>query len=247
MMLIVTRPRLDALPLKDRLEARGHAVCLSPLLSIVQYPHARIPVRAYQAVVLTSANSARALVHNEAQARITRLPVITVGVQSAAAAREAGFLTVHSVGGNAAQLVDCVRQRLSAGDGALLYLSGKETSGDIVGSLAAHGFKVDRVVLYEARAIPCLSRETDRVVRTRKADGVLLYSRRTAKVWARCIETGGLAADVGALVHYCLSPQVAAALPGGWITQTAPGADEEALLNCIDAAVEGRQRGEHVG
>jgi uroporphyrinogen-III synthase len=164
------------------------------------------------------------------------LPAITVGSQSAEAARKTGFRKIRQAGGSVAALIDHVRGELSSREGPLLYLSGEETSGDIPGSLEAGGFKVDRVVLYAAQPALCLEPPAAEAVRNNEAGGVLLYSARSARVWAKCIAADNLIPYMEALLHYCLSPQVAEALPGEWRTVTANTADEDALLERIDGA-----------
>ena len=236
MTLIITRPVRDAAPLKRRLEALGHEVCLAPLLTIAETIDAPIPRAPYQAVLLTSANGARALAGHPARSRIIALPAITVGSQSSQAARNTGFREVHHTGGNVTQLIDHVLQALSPGSGPLLYLSGQQTSGDIAGSLGAGGFKVDRVILYAAQPASRLAPAAAEAVRNREARGVLLYSPRTARVWTKCIAADNLIPYMKTLLHYCLSLQVAEALPGEWPTVTATSADEEALLERIDEA-----------
>jgi uroporphyrinogen-III synthase len=239
MMLIVTRPLIDAAPLKRKLEARGHQVRLAPLLTIADSATAIIPATEYQAVLVTSANGARALSRHEARARIIGLPVVTVGSQSAEAARQAGFRDIHHSGGNVAQLIAHVRKEHSPANGPLLYLSGEEISGDLAGELRRTGYRVDRVALYAARPALRLPRATGEAIRNRQAGGVLLYSPRTARIWAKCVAAGNLIPYMKALLHYCLSSQVAEALPNDWPTVTATTADEDAMLERIGEAVQG--------
>src|SRR5689334_23709925 len=100
MRLLVTRPVEDAEPLKTRLEALGHQVILSPLLSIAPRADIVIPHEAYQAVALTSANAVRCLAGSSHLDRLRHLPVMAVGPQSGAAARQAGFTRITEAGGD---------------------------------------------------------------------------------------------------------------------------------------------------
>lgn len=47
MRLIITRPEEDALSLKAKLETRGHAAIMAPLLKIVPRSQAFVPPLAY--------------------------------------------------------------------------------------------------------------------------------------------------------------------------------------------------------
>ncbi len=242
MMLIVTRPRLDAASLQRKLAARGHEVRLSPLLNIVDVPGVSIPRADYQAVLISSANGARALARHEARARLIGLPAFTVGPQSAAAAREAGFRKVTPAGGNVVALIERVGEMLSSGDGPLLYLSGEETTGDIAGALGARGFTIDRAVLYAAQPAVHITTAAVRALRAGTAGGVLLYSPRSARIWAKCIAADNLVPYMETLLHFCLSPPVAEVLPGEWQTITAKTADEDAMLERIDGVARAAAR-----
>jgi uroporphyrinogen-III synthase len=228
MRLLVTRPREDAQPLTEKLERLGHAVILSPLLEIVPRPGVEIPVSSYQLIALTSANAIRVLSTNKDLDRLHPLPVLAVGPQSAAAARQAGFAEITQAGGDgeglARHIIDHARPEL----GPVLYLSGLDTASDFAGQLARKGFAVTRVIAYEARPVTTLAAEAGR------AEGVVLYSPRSARLWLDLAAKRAIAADV--MMHFCLSPNIAAILPDGFATRVAARPDEEALLEIIGRA-----------
>jgi len=211
-LFIVTRPPADAGPLIERLAALGHDAIAAPLMDIRFIAEADIPAAPFQAVLVTSANGARALARHAALARLGKVLAVAVGEASGAAARAAGFVRVTVADGDVAGLIELVKTRLRPGDGPLLYASGRQTTGDIVGELGEAGFAVHRVVLYEAVAATALPQAVHRVIENCKADGVLLYSPRTARIWCRLVSAAGLAGRLGALVHYCLSANVERAL-----------------------------------
>ncbi|MBC8036830.1 MAG: uroporphyrinogen-III synthase, partial [Rhizobiales bacterium] len=95
MNIIVTRPKEDGSPLKEKLETMGHRVILMPLLRIVPRPRAFIRKLPYQAIVITSANGIRAL---SGHTELKSIRMLTVGPQSMKAAKEAGFLKVEAHG-----------------------------------------------------------------------------------------------------------------------------------------------------
>ena len=61
MRVLVTRPRPDADRTAAELSARGHAHLVAPLFKVVIDADARIDLAGVQAVLVTSANGARAL------------------------------------------------------------------------------------------------------------------------------------------------------------------------------------------
>lgn len=212
MRLLVTRPEEDSAPLVDALGALGHEAVSAPLLTIRFIDNAVLPEERWQALLFTSANGVRALAHRREAASLFSLPVFAVGAASADAARAAGFSNVEAAGGDVGSLATHVAGALRPGEGPLLHVAGTVVAGDLAGALADQGFEVERAVLYEAvlaRELPAPAREA---IASRSIDGVLLYSPRTAHVFASLVLDAGLAAQAAGLVAYCLSPNVAEAL-----------------------------------
>ena len=226
MKLIITRPQIDAAPLAAKLKALGHTAVIAPVLDIVPRLDVVIPHLPYQAICLTSANGMRCLAVDLDQ----RIPVYTVGEQSASVARARGFLNVEAEGGDVEGLVRHITSKLKPTDGPLLYLSGAETSGDLEGQLTKLGFAVTRVVTYHARA-----RALDQYAAAiQSSDAVMLYSPRTAKLWFGEIERLKLVKAAESLRYLCLSQQVANALPQNWHKSVAKSPIEKSLLALLD-------------
>ena len=95
------------------------------------------------------------------------------------------------------------------------------------------GFTVDRLILYDAFPATTLGSAAT-VIAKAEANGVLLYSPRTARLWAALAEQHGLAAQTAKLMHFCLSANVAAALPGHWSRVIANSPHEDAMLALLD-------------
>lgn len=207
MRLIVTRPLEDAAPLAANLEDRGHEPLVEPLIGIAFRRNASFTTDGMQAVVATSANGIRALERQGGAASLEELPLHAVGRASAAAARDAGFRTVISADGDLSALAAQIRERVDPAAGRLLYVTGATVSGDLAGLLAADGYEVERAVLYDAVPADSLSEAACDIIRT--GGGVLLFSPRTAAVWARLVTVAGLETEAGRLFHFCLSAAVA--------------------------------------
>ncbi|HUE47417.1 MAG TPA: uroporphyrinogen-III synthase [Aestuariivirgaceae bacterium] len=239
MRLIVTRPEADAAALALQLEAAGHTVMLAPLLSIRAIDTLEVPERDYQAVLITSANGARALEGRAELARLKTATAIVVGPASAEAATRAGFERVEEADGDVHALVQNALALLRPGDGPLLYVSGAVTAGDLAATLQGAGFEVDRVIAYEARRAEALPGPCAAAIAAGGADGVVLYSPRSARVWAALVADAGLSRAASELVYYCLSENVAGAvrdgLGDGVAVQVARRPNESALLELIPA------------
>ena len=227
MRLIITRPEGDAVSLQTKLAGMGHVSILVPLLKIVPRTHVKIPQKDYQLICATSAN---ALKYVKASERLKQIPVLTVGPQSLAAAKLAGFKSCTAQGGDVHGLADCIIENFNPQMGPILYLSGAEVSADLQLILAAKKFAVEKVVLYDAVIQP--PNEIKQNLAT--ADGVLLYSPRSARIWVDLIATSNLETAAAAPIYYCLSKNVANMLPQHWQTRVAKTPDEAAMLALLD-------------
>lgn len=230
MRIVVTRPEEDAVPLRRKLESLNHTVITVPLLAIVPRPDVTIPPRSYQAIAITSANGIRSLA---GQPQLKSVRILTVGPQSLAAARAAGFETAEAHGGDVTGLAAFVAASLSPADGPILYLSGAETTGGLEARLTEAGFGCDRVIIYDACPAQTLGAAAE-ALRRGAVDAVLLYSPRSAKIWCELIEREGLAPEAALPRYVCLSRNVAAALPQSWRRHVAARPDEAAMLALLE-------------
>ncbi|MDX1580817.1 MAG: uroporphyrinogen-III synthase [Alphaproteobacteria bacterium] len=210
MRLLITRPEEDAAPLAQQLEAAGHQCLIEPLL-IIDFPEPPVlGLDQVQAVLLTSANGARAL------AKATKryeLLILAVGEATAAAAREAGFSNIGTAAGDVEALIQLVQIMLPQG-APLLHVAGSVTRGRLAERLRELGYDARREVLYEARAVEALSGRAFQAIKQQSLDGVLLFSPRTAKLFVRLLETHGLLQAIRGVQAYCLSRAVAEELAG---------------------------------
>lgn len=206
MRLLLTRPRDDAEPLAEALRRTGHEVLTEPMLEIRSRSDAALDLDGAQAVLLTSANGARALAGATAR---RDLPVCAVGDATARAARAAGFVDVASADGDVAALAELARARLDPAAGRLVHVAGSAVAGDLSAALAGAGFAVDRAVLYEARKAAALSPACRAALRDGRLDGALFFSPRSAAAFVRLAEAAGLAAACRRMSALCLSQAVA--------------------------------------
>lgn len=230
--VLITRPREDAEPLAELLRRRGLTVAFEPLLAIAPLP-SPIDLDGVQALLLTSANGARALA---AATPARTVPVFAVGDATARAARDLGFTTVASAAGDVDTLAALVKERLDPAAGALLHAAGSVTAGDMAGLLTAAGFAVRKVRLYEAVTATALSGETAALLREGAIPFVLFYSPRTAATFANLVRFAGLEYSLAAVTAHCLSAAVRDRLGGlPWkAVRVAARPDQESLLAGLD-------------
>lgn len=233
MRVLVTRPEDDAAPLVAALARRGIAAVVAPLLTIVPRAGAALDPAGAQAILVTSANGARAL------GRLTArrdLPVLAVGAASAEAARGAGFPDVRAAGGDVATLARLAAATLDPRGGALVHVAAGALAGDLAGDLARAGFRVERVVAYDARPATALPEAARGALAEGRIDAVLLFSPRTAAAFVDLAAKAGLAPALARVDAVCLSAAVAvrAATVAWRAVRVAARPDTEALLAALD-------------
>ena len=128
-----------------------------------------------------------------APAALREYQVFAVGAQSVAAARRAGYTDGARRGRRCrgACRGHCARIA-SRGMGPILYPSGARRRAISRERSRGRDFTVDRVVLYDAVPAESLAPETIAALKQGTADGVLLYSPRSARIWAMLASRAGI-------------------------------------------------------
>ncbi len=235
MRIIVTRPQPDAERTADALRAQGHEVVVAPLLRLETLKE-DFGAGPFAAVLITSANGARAAAQHPRADELRALPWFAVGDRSAAAARAEGFAGVTSADGDAGDLADLVAERCRDAKAPLLYLAGSERSGDLSGDLQARGFAVRTAIGYRAVALP-FPPLLQQALQQAAVDAVLHFSRRSAELYVRGAAEAGITSPALKPRHYCLSAQVAEPLVAAHVSRVviADAPNETALLAALGA------------
>jgi uroporphyrinogen-III synthase len=230
--VLITRPRDDARALAEALASRDIETLVEPMLEITPLAPGDLDLDGVQAILLTSANGARALAAATSQ---RDLLVLAVGEATAAAATAVGFSKVTAGGGDVEALAELVEKSCDPLAGPLVHVSGSAVAGDLGGQLGALGFAVRRTVLYEARAVTALSEAAAAALSRGALDAVLLFSPRTANAFVTLVERAGLAAALKRVEALCLSAAVAdVARRAVWkVVRVAVRPDQEALLALV--------------
>ena len=236
MRLLLTRPEPDAQRTAAALRALGHEVVIAPLLRIEAVADAPIGAGPWAAILITSANAAPAVAAHARAAQLRALPVFAVGARTAQAISAVGFADVTSAGGDVDALAAVIAARLRP-DAPLLYLGGADRAGDLAGTLRGRGFAVETVIVYRAVAAASLPDAAAAALRS-GIDGVLHFSRRSAKAYLDAAHPAGLSASAFKPIHFCLSAQVAEPLArsGAPSVRVATRPLEAALIELIGAA-----------
>lgn len=230
MRVLVTRPEPAAGATAARLAALGHDVRVAPLLAIEPRDW-QLPAVPVDALVMTSANVAR--LWSDRLAPLRHLPVFAVGAATAAAARRAGFADVTPGDDGAAALPALLAGR---GHGRILHLAGEDRTP--IGW--PPGVCVETRTVYAARPATTFPGDVAAALAAAAFDVVLLFSPRTAGLFAALCDQGGIARRGVAIA--AISPAALAAAGFGWRKAAAAAGPHEAALfetAGLTSAVEG--------
>ena len=231
MRLLVTRPTEGGEHSASILRARGHEVLLAPLLRIEPIADADLGASPWSAVLLSSANAARAIAAHRRMGELDLLPTVAVGRRTAEVARTMGFADVQSADGDMRDLIRVAAARFAGSRAPLLYLAGEVRAREL-GKDAA-GLEMRTVVVYRAVKFLSLPASVQTALNENRLDGVLHFSLRSAEAYVDCAKAAGLLDKALALFHFCLSTRVAGALAGAEKVRIAERPDEAALLELV--------------
>ena len=237
MRLLVTRPEADARRTAAALSARGHQVRIAPLLKIEAIAAVDLGSPPWQAVLMTSANAARAIALHPKLGELRALPVLAVGRRTAEAARAAGFANVSSADTDAGDLVRLVAGRFGAG-APLLYLAGTDRARNLAADFSPYGVAVRTVEIYRAQAAEEFPPEVVAALRASDIEGVLHFSRRSCEIFVQCAERAAILAAALRPLQFCISAAAAEPLAraGADKIRIAAQPEEDALVALIGAA-----------
>ena len=212
MRVLITRPEREATTLAAALSERGHVPVIAPLFHLqILRPPAGFPaaLAAAQAILLTSANGARALADASDQ---RGRPILAVGDTTASTAEGLGFSAVASASGDGLALAEMVRRELDPKAGPLLHVSGADIALDFAEALTADGFEVQRFALYEAREEAALPDSARAAIEGRALDAATFFSPRAAALFVRLVQEAGVSSALGNVTAIAISPAAAAPL-----------------------------------
>ena len=228
--VLITRPEPAAEAFAIEVMALGYAPVMSPLIAIAP-TRAIIPQEPYSAIIMTSANAARALA---TETYLLRTPVYTVGTVTAATCRAAGFVNVTCGGETVEALVETLAATIHPFPTTLLYACGTRVSHDLPALLRPFGYHAVAVPVYTSADLS-LSDEAIRLLCNGEIAWITLLSRHTATVLAREIDSLGDRNWTRGVYLACLSPGIAKEIGRiAWRhVAVAARPTEAALLECL--------------
>ncbi len=232
MRVVLTRPQDDSERTAVALRAKGHDVLIAPLLRVE--PVATKLTTAWGGLVVTSANAVAAMAANASRDALIKLPLYAVGKRTADAARDVGFATIVTAGGDVRDLLRVIVEQRADDKGPLLYLAGEDRAGDLIGDLTVRGIAAEMAVVYRAVQAPFADALID-ALKNGEAGAVLHFSKRSAESYLAGATAAKVAAPALAVRHLCLSAAIAEPLTAAGAPQVAIAKrpDEAAMIELI--------------
>ncbi len=236
MRVLITRPEREAAALATALTERGHAPVIAPLFrlqNLAAPPEFAALLAGSQAVLLTSANGARALAEATEQ---RGMKIFAVGDTTASTAEGLGFSSVTAAAGDSVALVDLVRKRLDPKAGPLLHIAGADVATDFRDVLEPAGFSLHRVTLYDASEVETLPEAARTALEAGTLDAAAFFSPRASEVFVRLVDTAKLGEALRAVTAIAISPAARAPLAALPFARTLAAArpTRQAVLDEID-------------
>ncbi|HEV3044326.1 MAG TPA: uroporphyrinogen-III synthase [Roseiarcus sp.] len=209
MRVVLTRSSEDAAATAARLVTLGFTPLFAPALSI-RATGAAPPDGTFEALIATSA-AAFTVLAPERYAKLASLALYVVGERTAEVAGRIGLSAPRAVAPGAAILAALICDRLPQ-KSRVLFLAGRDRTGDIEEALGKAGHRVTLCEIYEALAREVWSAEEAQAYAS--GDVALYYSRRSAEIAVALAREAGLREKFEAILHLCISENAAEPLRG---------------------------------
>lgn len=235
--VLLTRPKVFAAPLAERLRAGGYDVCIEPMLKMEPLPQSRPGKATHLVIALTSRLTMLALQERRQECEaFLKAPCYCVGAQTAADAQAFGFTDVRQGSGGALALADLILS--SEGETlSVLHIGGVDSIPFFHEKLEKGGRNVVlHWPVYKAEARQTVSPDfAQKMLSNRGPDVALFFSQRTAQTFVDLTLKSGLGACCKRLSAIGLSSAVVEPLGRlPWASLlTADEPSEEAVLSCL--------------
>ena len=222
-MILIIRPEPDANRDVALLQRYGVPALASPSMTSIKLQYKLPDSIDFSGVIFTSRNAVDAIVTSGHASAWNKMPAFVVGVASAAAARNAGFLNIIIGNGGGAGLLPSIRRYNENRTGKhdidnlpLFWPSANEIGFDMVAALAGHEIAVQRLPVYQMIA----NDELDAVTTDKIGEGaiaaVVAMSPRSIRIFQKNLDAAGKGSSRAEMALIAGSSAIAAAAGDGW-------------------------------
>ncbi len=201
-MILITRPEQQGRAWAKTLEEQGFETLLFPVLQIVPEEFEMPDLAGFQALVFTSGRAAEVWMQKSAKRDI---PAYAVGQKTAEILTKNGFQTVHSADGDAQDLIRLLGRNLSAENGPVLHLRGREVAASIRKSM---DIPAEEIIVYRTHSAASIPEDVLHALTGGRVRAVTLFSPRTARIFMDLIEAEDMLEAIADTKALCISQSV---------------------------------------
>ncbi len=231
MRVLVLRPEFDSKQTAKLLQKRGHKAIVAPITEIEPQSYIFNVLPDLTAIIATSANAFRCLADSFPIIH-KALPCLTVGTNTADAAKKAGFTETRSGYSNAVSLAEIIGATFPIGS-KFLYITGRPRKPELENTLKKLGYTLQICETYKAKTVMQLPQAAVDAFNI-GVDVVLHFSRHSAKSAVMLFEQAGLMKQAQQVNHICLSKDVAEALHAFSHIRIAAKPEQAAMLDLLN-------------
>ncbi|MBP6951526.1 MAG: uroporphyrinogen-III synthase [Alphaproteobacteria bacterium] len=202
--VLLIRSQEEAYTLAKDIQSKGIESVHHPLFTARFFPIP--PLKAPQALIITSKNALRALKGID---DLKNIPLYGVGNQTALFAQQLGFSNVMSASGTSKELLALILKKADPSKGVMYHLSGKIIKGDLVEKLRAAGFKAKRHIVYQIEDYEELPAALLSNLKNHQISHVMFFSPRTTELFVNLLSKYKIEKEACIMTALCVSHSVA--------------------------------------
>ena len=210
--ILLTRPQQDAEPLAKKLQQQGYQPMILPMMEVEFLPEIALPVDNIDALIFTSANGVRALMHQlqyqpQYRQQILATPCYAVGAKTASTAKSYGFDKIAIAGGDANKLYQLIIDTNAHASQRFYHVAADNHPHALVERLKQAGLNATRQSFYKTLALQRLPADFTDIFP--QINAVMLFSVRTAEIFLELLYNQTLQKEIKYTIKLvCLSNAV---------------------------------------
>jgi uroporphyrinogen-III synthase len=207
-MILITRPKNEALLLSKELKVKNFLTFIEPLISF-RYLKKKIIFGKQKIYIVTSLQAVNVLnKYSKYYKEIISLGnFLVVGEKVSSSLKNAGVNNIIRTF-KTSELLTQYLLKLKQPELKLIYLCGSVVNEDFVNNMKISKMKFNKIIIYKTIPLKQLSNRCVNLIRKNKIDTVLIYSLYTANILIRLLKTNNLMDRLEQINIFCLSKRI---------------------------------------
>ena len=208
-MILITRPKNEALLLAKELKVKNFSTFVEPLVSF-QYFKKQINFSNKKIYIVTSLQAVHVLnKYRRSYKEIIRLGnFVVVGEKVSLSLKNIGVQNIIRTF-KTSELLKRYLLKLKQPELRLVYLCGSVVNEDFVYDMKIGKIKFNKIIIYKTIPLKQLSNRCVSLIRKNKIDVILIYSLYTANILIRLLKKNDLVNMLEKINVFCLSRRIA--------------------------------------